>query len=540
MVIVPHEDDEINLAGAVIRGAAESGMDVTCVFLTNGDWFYPSEIRLNEAIQALKILGIREEHIVFLGYRDGGVHAERSSYRKSTAIMGGHVQTRGLATHPEFAFQAYGVHHDCVREELLLDMEGVIRKYRPDVIIATDWDHHPDHKMCSLVFDTAMGRILRENGNTYHPLVLKGFAYNTTYNGVKDFSDPNLLSARMNRENLWNPDIETDDPCYRWEDRIRIPLRQSCREQGLTKNPLYRAMCCHVSQGMMRRAKQIINGDQVFWQRRTDNLALQGMMTASSGETEFLHDFKLFHAEDLSVQPTPIKEYIWCPVPEDHEKWCRCTFAEEQTIREIVFHGNVAKNERILESELLFSNGQKFLSGPFKQWGMPTILSFPVQEGIKWVQFRVLKKESANAGISEWEIFSDEESRLRLFKILINGNFAYTWYVKHEEKTEVSLYSTEPQENIQWYWNGRLCPLDEIKQNVQLARPGVIRAEWLDDPSIYDEVQIKSWNQKEAIKYQWRKFRNWAALKYEKKRERAAYYRAKKAGQLFSAERNDE
>lgn len=41
MVIVPHEDDEINLAGAPIYGAVEAGMRVICVFMTNGDWFYP-------------------------------------------------------------------------------------------------------------------------------------------------------------------------------------------------------------------------------------------------------------------------------------------------------------------------------------------------------------------------------------------------------------------------------------------------------------------------------------------------------------------
>ena len=540
MVIVPHEDDEINLAGAVIRGAAESGMDVTCVFLTNGDWFYPPEVRLNEAIQALRALGVQEDHIVFLGYRDGGVHAECSSYRKRSALMGGHVQTRGLENHPEFAFQEYGIHHDCVREALLQDMEDVIRTYRPDAIIATDWDHHPDHKMCSLVFDTAMGRILRERDNTYHPVVLKGFAYNTTYNGVDDFSSPNLLSAKMNRDNLWNQDIETDDPCYRWEGRIRVPLRASCREQVLTKNPLYKAMCCHVSQGMMRRARRIINADQVFWQRRTDNLALRGVMTASSGEADFLHDFKLFHAEDLSTQPTRMEGYVWCPAAGDREAWCRCTFAEEQTIGEIVFHGNAAKNERILEGELSFSNGQKFLTGPFHPWGMPTVVRFPIQEKIKWVQFRILKRETGNAGISEWEIFSDSTCRLRIFKILVNDNFAYTWYVKRGETAEVNLYSTGPQKDIRWYWNGNPCPLDAIRQNVRTVRSGVIRAELADDPSIYDEVQVKPWNQWEAIKYQWRRLKNWAALKYEKKRERTAYHRAKKAGQLFSAARNDE
>ena len=35
MVIIPHEDDEINLAGALIYGARQEGIPVKCVFLTN-------------------------------------------------------------------------------------------------------------------------------------------------------------------------------------------------------------------------------------------------------------------------------------------------------------------------------------------------------------------------------------------------------------------------------------------------------------------------------------------------------------------------
>ena len=37
MVIIPHEDDEINLAGSLIYGARQEGVPVKCVFLTNGD-----------------------------------------------------------------------------------------------------------------------------------------------------------------------------------------------------------------------------------------------------------------------------------------------------------------------------------------------------------------------------------------------------------------------------------------------------------------------------------------------------------------------
>lgn len=37
MVFVPHEDDEINIAGAAIYGLRQEGFRVICVFATNGD-----------------------------------------------------------------------------------------------------------------------------------------------------------------------------------------------------------------------------------------------------------------------------------------------------------------------------------------------------------------------------------------------------------------------------------------------------------------------------------------------------------------------
>ena len=80
MVIIPHEDDEINLAGAVIYHARKLGIRVICVFTTNGDWKYPGFICLKEVIQALAVLGVPEKDIVFLGYPDGGVHGERNVF----------------------------------------------------------------------------------------------------------------------------------------------------------------------------------------------------------------------------------------------------------------------------------------------------------------------------------------------------------------------------------------------------------------------------------------------------------------------------
>lgn len=69
MVIVPHEDDEINIAGSTICGAREEGMRVICVFVTNGDYKYIPDVRINEAIHALSVLGVSQEDVIFWDIR---------------------------------------------------------------------------------------------------------------------------------------------------------------------------------------------------------------------------------------------------------------------------------------------------------------------------------------------------------------------------------------------------------------------------------------------------------------------------------------
>ena len=43
LVIVPHEDDEINVAGSVMYSYVQKGADVYCVFTTNGDYSFTAE-----------------------------------------------------------------------------------------------------------------------------------------------------------------------------------------------------------------------------------------------------------------------------------------------------------------------------------------------------------------------------------------------------------------------------------------------------------------------------------------------------------------
>lgn len=66
LVIVPHEDDEINVAGSVMYSYVQKGADVYCVFTTNGDYSFWARTRMHEAWRSLQTLGV--QHVIFLGY----------------------------------------------------------------------------------------------------------------------------------------------------------------------------------------------------------------------------------------------------------------------------------------------------------------------------------------------------------------------------------------------------------------------------------------------------------------------------------------
>lgn len=69
LVIVPHQDDEVNTAGATIVGAIQEGLDVHVAYMTNGDWDYDIPLRNHEAINACNVLGVPRDNIHFLGYQ---------------------------------------------------------------------------------------------------------------------------------------------------------------------------------------------------------------------------------------------------------------------------------------------------------------------------------------------------------------------------------------------------------------------------------------------------------------------------------------
>lgn len=490
MVIIPHEDDEINIAGSLICGAREEGMQVICVFVTNGDYQYIPDVRIREAARALAVLGVPKDDIVFLGYPDGGGHGEYSVFmygQKEPVQAHGRTETCGGESISEFCAAESGVHHEYLWENLLKDLEAVILKYLPDGIAAIDWDTHPDHRMCSLAFDRVMGKILNDKGAAWQPVVLKAFAYATAFEGLKDFYQVNLPSTKINPGKVLQ-EGKPDNPNFSWNQRIRLPVPECCRTQDLGENKIFHALTCHMSQKAMRRAEQIINGDQIFWEKRTQNLCFRGKVSVSSGDSRYLHDFCMMNTDDIVNRETVYSEYLWEPDQEDRTPWCCCEFETPQDIGASVFHGNIGNEGRILEGKLTFSTGYQVSVVALPENGDELYVEFPVQKGVKWVQFDILKREGLHAGLSEWELLPCEGEGMPLLKICADDDFAYEWVVESGKPTEINAYNPSGKD-LQWFLDDRPAELREINEICRnLQKPIHVCVEWKEQPDIRDEA----------------------------------------------------
>lgn len=96
LIVAPHPDDETLGCAGLIQQAQASGVEVFVVLMTNGDGYqYERTLmvaqdvlrgtskehlalgarRRNESLRALAELGVPADHVISLGYPDGGVHA---------------------------------------------------------------------------------------------------------------------------------------------------------------------------------------------------------------------------------------------------------------------------------------------------------------------------------------------------------------------------------------------------------------------------------------------------------------------------------
>lgn len=441
LLIVPHQDDELFVGGGLFRTLAQRrDYEAYAVYMTNGD-FYPheAEVRLREALRVLTAFaGMEESHIFFLGYGDGwkaGGHLYHQEGEEPLVSMAERTAAYGLEEHADYHYAREGRHSAYRRADWKRDLKDVIAEVRADILLVVDFDKHADHRALSLLAEECLGELFREDVS-YRPLVLKRFAYDGVWKGRADFFE------LPRRQTVLAGLLQTP---YTQEEELRFAQPEDCATPYLSRNAFYLALRRYQTQEAWQKADEIINIDEVFFRRNTDSFLYDAALSASSGNPEYLRDFKLFDCGDVTKKEIVFKECGWKPEEEDAEKQVRIRFAGLRTVGRIAVYALGNGSTDRLKTVFSFDTGAAPVCMEIRPDGKRNLCTFAPRTGVREMTLRVEAWEGVFWGITELEILPPEEKELpevlkdRLFQ---GDGLKVTGLVKTKlkwEKTALSL-----------------------------------------------------------------------------------------------------
>lgn len=436
LVIVPHQDDELNLMGGVLEEYILAGSEVYVAFVTNGDNGSDPEMRMSEALAALELSGIDADHTIFLGYGDNwsldGPHICNAPAGMQMVSAAGRLETYGTSVHSAFREgRAYTF------DNYLQDMETLILEIRPDVIFCSDYDAHIDHRAVSQIFERAMGRILNRE-SAYRPVVFKGYAYATGWEAAPDFLRLNVLGATEvytdGRQRVHN---------YNWEERVRFPVSAESLGRSLAGSTLFAQLLCHESQryDTIPHALNVISGDRIFWQRRTDSPCLGAQITVSSGNGGLLNDFMLLDDGDLR-DDVFYYDGVWLPESSDAQRMAEVVLEKPVALETLTLYDHPDPEENITDIRITLDDGTVIHSGPLNIYGTATAIDLGGREVASFT-LEILQWEGTAPGLSEIEGWPVEAPSAGGFIKLMDGNgeFVYDYWTAPSGVLELQLYA---------------------------------------------------------------------------------------------------
>lgn len=506
MVIVPHEDDDLLISGQVLPSMYKNGADVRVVFATNGDKRVSAYTRQSEACNALEKLGIPREKVIFLGYPD-----ETQLYvgKKAFSFSSGWDHTYAGKGFKDYHFDRFGTHAKYTAENMVDDIESVVLEYRPDYILAIDFDTHTDHRGVSISFEKAMERILKKESG-YTPKVLKCFGYSLAWKSKPDFYALNIKSTVMqDREKNNDPSYETDVPQYRWNNRVRLPIDKKSLSHSILRCSEYKALSEHLSQYAYCYSERIINGDSVYWNRRTDSLTYNADISVSSGDASLLNDFRLIGVGNRTAGPNvKLENCVSRFDKNDAQKTVTVKFDSPKTVSCVSLYDNFGLNSNILGGVITFSDGSKVEVPALNADGSETRVVFEPKHNITSFTFKVTEYEGV-AGLDEIEAFENADYDMGFSLIKLKNadtdDYIYNYLITPDEKSlNLGVYLSNPNAG----YTIKIIEGDGVKLEGNTLvfdddfEKCTVRAELNGDPSTYDQITVKRLSERELKSYE--------------------------------------
>lgn len=506
MFIVPHEDDDLLISGQVLPPMYKNGADVRVVFATNGDKRVSAYTRQSEACNALEKLGIPREKVIFLGYPDG---TQLYVGKKAYSFSSGRDHTYAGKGVKDYHFDRFGTHAKYTAENMVDDIESVVLEYRPDYILAIDFDTHTDHRGVSISFEKAMERILKKESG-YTPKVLKCFGYSLAWKSKPDFYALNIKSTVMqDREKNNDPSYETDVPQYRWNNRVRLPIDKKSLSHSILRCSEYKALSEHLSQYAYCYSERIINGDSVYWNRRTDSLTYNADISVSSGDASLLNDFRLIGVGNRTAGPNvKLENCVSRFDKNDAQKTVTVKFDSPKTVSCVSLYDNFGLNSNILGGVITFSDGSKVEVPALNADGSETRVVFEPKHNITSFTFKVTEYEGV-AGLDEIEAFENADYDMGFSLIKLKNadtdDYIYNYLITPDEKSlNLGAYASD----LNAGYTIKIIEGDSVKLEGNTLvfdddfEKCTVRAELNGDPSTYDQITVKRLSERELKSYE--------------------------------------
>lgn len=506
MVIVPHEDDDLLISGQVLPPMYKNGADVRVVFATNGDKRVSAYTRQSEACNALEKLGIPREKVIFLGYPDG---TQLYVGKKAFSFSSGWDHTYAGKGFKDYHFDRFGTHAKYTAENMVDDIESVVLEYRPDYILAIDFDTHTDHRGVSISFEKAMERILKKESG-YTPKVLKCFGYSLAWKSKPDFYALNIKSTVMqDREKNNDPSYETDVPQYRWNNRVRLPIDKKSLSHSILRCSEYKALSEHLSQYAYCYSERIIIGDSVYWNRRTDSLTYNADISVSSGDASLLNDFRLIGVGNRTAGlHVKLENCVSRFDKNDAQKTVTVKFDSPKTVSCVSLYDNFGLNSNILGGVITFSDGSKVEVPALNADGSETRVVFEPKHNITSFTFKVTEYEGV-AGLDEIEAFENADYDMGFSLIKLKNadtdDYIYNYLITPDEKSlNLGVYLSNPNAG----YTIKIIEGDSVKLEGNTLvfdddfEKCTVRAELNGDPSTYDQIIVKRLSERELKSYE--------------------------------------
>ena len=401
LIVVPHQDDELNLAGTILDQFTDSNICVSIIFTTNGDRYTAlTEKRFFEMQKVRDFYKVKE--LIFLGYGDqyinGSLYDDLDNERLYQSYAGKN-ETYGIGNCLDYRYIKSGYHSKYCKKCFMRDLEDAILDVKADLIISVDCDSHPDHKTTSLCFDAVMGKLVKEKN--YRPIILKKYAYRDTWFGPKDYFIRPMKESDNGKE--FN---EYDTIPYSNDFKVKVKVKENNYPLMFWKSPVYKSLRIYKSQRAALHFDSIVNADSVYYYRNVNNIALKCDISTSSGDTTAINDFLVFDmnctiGEDNTIEN--LSRSIWKPDLYDKERLihfdglnCKKEF--------VVYIYQLCDSSNYIEEIEVYGDGE--LIGNYVI-NNTRVYKLDISVAVKSLDIKVNRAKGTNWGIYEIEIYEE-------------------------------------------------------------------------------------------------------------------------------------